>query len=113
MNESTVGLISKEVEGLMRRFSESAQNTSDIGDEISRRHVVLDYSRVAARFYEDQIVRLRGEVEKYRAQVRGPVAQLSNLDLTFTATEGVLLSSEFRAKMGTPSEEADYTPEEL
>lgn len=114
MSTPTATLIPKEVETLMHRFSEFAQATSDMGDEVSKAPMVLDYNRVAARFYEEQILGLRRELDKYRAQVRTWGSQgVFDVGLVFTPSESVAISPALRARMSTPAEEAESTPEEL
>ncbi len=114
MSESTATSIPKEVETMMRRFSDMAQATSEMADEVSRIPVVLDYNRVAARFYEDQIVRLRREVEKYRVLVQSSgFLRAIGVDLIFSDTACVALTPEFRRKMGSPADDEEFIPEEL
>lgn len=114
MSTPTETFHSKKVDTLMHRFSEFAQATSDMGEEVSRAPVILDYNRVAARFYEDQIVSLRRELEKYREQVRTWGSQAPfEAGPMFTATESFAMSPGLRARMQTPAEEAESTPEEL
>lgn len=116
MNESTTAtVIPKELKDKMQKLMHSAQVTSDLGEEVSRRSIVLDYNRVAARFYEDQILRLKREVEKYQAQVREStnLHLVVDADLIFSPTETGAISNEFRARMNTPAEDATSTPEEL
>ncbi len=97
----------------MRRFSESAQRTSEIAGEVSR-VVVLDYDQVASRFYEDQIMRLRKELQKYREQFRSSAhATGIGTDLVFTTESGARVPAELRRKMSTFVEEAESCPEEL
>jgi hypothetical protein len=114
MSTPTETFNSKTVDTLMHRFSEFAQATTDVGEEVSKAPVVLDYNRVAARFYEDQIVSLRRELEKYREQVRTWGAQaVFEEGPVFTATESFAMSPALRARMHTLAEEAESTPEEL
>jgi hypothetical protein len=104
----------KEVEILIHRFSESAQATSDMGNEVARQSVVLDYNRVAARFYEDLIVSLRKEVQKYRTQAQFAFrSESTGGDVVFSPGEPCIVSHEFRRKMNRFVEEAEQTPEEL
>lgn len=105
---------SKEVRALIHRFSESAQATSDIGDEVARQSVALDYNRVAARFYEDLIMGLRKELQKYRAQAQFAFrSESTGGDVLFSPGEPCIVSHEFRRKMNRFVEEAEQTPEEL
>lgn len=114
MSEPTATLLPKSVETSLHRFSEFSQATSDIGDEVSKSPVVLDYNRVAARFYEDQIIGLRRELEKYRAQVRTfGFERATNAGLIFAGAQPVAVTSAFKAKMRTPVEDAESAPEEL
>lgn len=114
MSTSTEKAAQKETEAWIRRFSESAQATSEIGDEVARHAVMLDYNRVAARFYEDLIMRLRNELQRYRAQAQFAFHFESTAgDLVFSPGEPTIVSHEFRSKMNRFVEDADHTPEEL
>jgi hypothetical protein len=102
------------IETLIHRFSESAQITSNIGDEVSRKPLVLEYDRVAAQFYEDTILRLRKELLKYRAQAQFAFRfESSGDDLSFSADEPSAITREFRKKITRVTEDADHIPEEL
>jgi hypothetical protein len=114
MSAPTATLNSKEVETLIRRFSEFAQATSDVADEVSKAPAVFDYNRVAARFYEERILGLSRELDKYRAQVRTWGSHGTfDAGLLFTPSESAAISPALRARMNTPAEEAESIPEEL
>jgi hypothetical protein len=115
MSEPTdATLLPKQVETSLHRFSEFSQATSDVGDEVSKGPIVLDYNRVAARFYEDQIIGLRRELEKYRAQVRtSGLERATTAGLISAGAQPVAVTGAFKAKMRTPVLDAESTPEEL
>jgi hypothetical protein len=102
-------------ENVLRRFSESAQRTSEIASQVSQRPIILDYNRVASRFYEDQIMQLRTELEKYRGQlnVALPQTEIGSTNFVFSALPGSAVPHEYRRKMNNFVEEADSLPEQL
>jgi hypothetical protein len=114
MSTSTEKTVPKQVDALIRRFSDSAQATSDIAGEVGRHRVVLDYDRVAARFYEDLIMRLRKELQRYRAQAQFAFHfESTGGGAVLVPGEPATVSRDFRNKMNRFVEEAESTPEEL
>ena len=114
MSTSVEKTVPKEVDAMIRRFSDSAQTTSDIAGEVGRQRVLLDYDRVAARFYEDLIMRLRKELQKYRAQAQFAFHfESTGGEAILSPGEPGFMSHDFRNKMNRFVEEAEHTPEEL